>query len=71
MESFLNISLKGVIGCNLLMPLKIKIDFYNNEIILLSTQDLMGDKMDFVAFEMQDRVPVCSVIIGGHEYFWL
>ena len=70
MESYLNISLQGVIGCNLFLPRKIKIDFDSNEIILSSTNDLTIGRKDYVKFEMQDGVPVCSVSIGDVEYLF-
>jgi len=70
MESYLNISLHGVIGCNLFIPRKIKIDFTTNEITLSDTGDLTTGRDDYVSFEMMDGVPVCPVTVSGNEYLF-
>lgn len=70
MESYLNISLQGVIGCNLFIPRKVKIDFSSKEITLSSTDDLTSDRESFVSFEMMDGVPVCPVSIDGKNYLF-
>ena len=70
MESYLNISLQGVIGCSLFMPRKIKIDFDAKEIVLSTTNDLISDRISFVRFEMMDGVPVCPVDIEGRPYLF-
>lgn len=70
MESYLNISLQGVIGCNLFIPRKVKIDFNSKEITLSSTDDLTTGRESFVHFEMMDGVPVCPISIKGQEYLF-
>ena len=70
MESYLNISLQGVIGSSVFMPRKIKIDFIASEIILSSTDDLIIGRDSYVNFEMYDGVPVCSIRIEGKDYLF-
>lgn len=70
MESYLNISLQGVIGCSLFIPRKVKIDFNTNEITLSSNDDLTTGRESYVSFEMIDGVPVCPIDINGTEYFF-
>jgi len=70
MESYLNISLQGVIGCNLFIPRKVKIDFNSNEITLSSADDLTTGRENFVSFEMVDGVPVCPISIKGQEFLF-
>ena len=70
MESYLNMPLQGVIGCNLFVPRKVKIDFTNNQIIMSSQDDLTDDKSNFVSFEMLDGVPVCPVEINEQQFLF-
>lgn len=70
MESYLNISLQGVIGSSVFMPRKIKIDFIASEIILSSTDDLIKGRETYVNFEMYDGVPVCPISVDGKDYLF-
>lgn len=70
MESYLNISLHGVIGCSIFIPRKVKIDFDTNEITLSSADDLATSRTPFVSFEMVDGTPVCPIDVNGQMYLF-
>lgn len=69
MESYLNMSLQGVIGCNLFIPRKIKIDFTTSE-ITLTNDDIITENKGYESFTMVDGVPICPLEIGGNKYFF-
>lgn len=70
MAAYLNISLHGVIGCNIFKQNKVKIDFESGLITLSTDKSILPTTANYVTFQMNDGVPVCPLIIDGKEYLF-
>lgn len=69
-ESYLNISIQGIIGFNLFIPQKVMIDYKAKEITLYSAKEDVKVSKRYVPFKLQDGVLVCNLSIQGKEYLF-
>lgn len=68
MQSYLNMTLHGIIGCELLLPKQVRINFFTKTIELSDRFDLTLDNQKAVSFSIVDGVPVFPVTINGKQY---
>lgn len=70
LQSYLNLSLAGIIGTHLFAPNIINIDYHSRQ-ITLSDNDKSPSDLDYsIDFDMTDGTPVCSIELNGNTFLF-